>query len=480
MRNPFRKQIPQKLRQVPRAWIMTDIGNAVPLAILKQSEFRKESQKIHEEDAAWAGNSGLISMPYAPFSFLFMYESSGSFANCVNQIALDVAGTGHTLNLKEGAAENNGQKDRILEFIDKPNDDLSFEDINERMLIDWGVLGRFTLEVARNPAGQVKEVHHLKAASIWHHKDRNKFAQKAGIKATWFAKFGYTKNGDLLSLDKKTGAEKPLSLSDEDRAHELIAYDRYYPLSVYGMPKILPATGDLMTSLGIRDFNLIFFQNYGIPAYLIKLEGDWGTQGGEEEGESDAVKLIEEYFRTHVKGADNSHKAMTIQIPHDCSMTVEPLSVDIKEGSFRVLKKMSDDAILEAYSMPPYRIGRPVVGSLGGQIVPELNENYNSGVVEPLQRVTERIWNKLVFPSLFSEEGEEISYELKWSNIDFTDEKAQAEQFNAAIEHGWMTPNEVRRERGQEEYPEGDQFYMMSNLVPVGEDWDEENAKSHD
>lgn len=465
MRLPFRKVEPKKARKGPQAFIVTSTGGVHSIAALESAAISKDSQQV-SEDNKWAVGEGLIAMPYEPSSFHFMYESSVPFFRTVNQIALDVSGTGYTLALKEGESENSQQHDRIMEFIEKPNNDLSFANINKRLLIDWGILGRWTMEVARNPRNEVQEVHHIRAGTVWHHKSKKKFAQKSGLKKTWFVKFGVKgSDGEPLSLNRESGDEEELGLNDPKRAHEIIAYDNYYPRSVVGVPNILPASGDLITSIGIRDYNLIFFENYGIPAYLVKLTGEWDKNVEEKDS---TVKIVQDYFK-ELKGADKSHATLITKIPDDCSMEIEALSVDVKEGSFKILRTMSRDEILAAHSMPPYRIGIPVTGSLGGNVARELNENYNSGVVEPLQNETEHIWNNLIFPALFSE-GENVVYELKWNNIDFTDENAESLRLNAQLERGQITPNQIRALHGQEPYAEGNKYWMLSKLQEVGED----------
>ncbi|GAH97641.1 unnamed protein product, partial [marine sediment metagenome] len=83
-------------------------------------------------------------------------------------------------------------------------------------------------------------------------------------------------------------------------ANELIFYKNYYPQSeYYGAPNILPSIGAVMGLIGVRDYNLAFFENYGIPAALIILKGRWSK---------DTAKQISDFIDVELKGSEQAHK----------------------------------------------------------------------------------------------------------------------------------------------------------------------------
>ena len=432
-----------------RVFVATDRGFVLPYSELRKHEIRKSSKQIKEEKV-WLEEAGLASRPYPPESFLTLYESNPIFWATVKQIATDVAGIGWKLVLREGKKENDAEKKTINDFFSKPNS-LSLRKICERLIIDWGAIGYFGLEVTRNGAGKVDGLHHVPAYTLWVHTGKEKFCQKRGMKKVWFKEFGLAKN---FHLEEGTEGK----YEEEKRANELIYLKNYYPRNdYYGVPNILPAVGAVIGLIGIRDYNLAFFTNYGVPAYLVLLTGQW---------EDEAEKIIKKHLDTEIKASENAHKTMVFQVPEGGTVTFKPLSVDIKEGSFRVYQQVLREDILAAYSMPPYRIGITIIGKLGGSTALEATRIYNQSVVEPLQEDLEDIFNGKII-----EEGLDChSYKFKFNDMDLRDRDAEAKRNNEAIQHGKMTPNEARNlEDLGETYPEGDRFYISSALIEVGE-----------
>ncbi len=233
----------------------------------------------------------------------------------------------------------------------------------------------------------------------------------------------------------------------------MIYYLNYYPKSdYYGAPNIISAIGDVIGLIGLRDYNLAFFENYGVPSAIIVLEGDW------DEGSD---KKVEQFLSKEIKGNENAHRTLVVTQPDNCKFTYTPLGVDVKEGSFKLYEQGRKEDILVAYSMPPERVGIRIVGKLGGNVAEEANKIYVHGVVEPLQTDLEEIINDKLLDS-------EI-YKFKFKDIDLRDYDAEIERMNKRIEHGTMTPNESIVALGGKPYPGGDTYYMLSSLIEVGE-----------
>ena len=433
-----------------KVYVATDRGFVLPYSELTKHEIKKSSKQIKEE-RTWLTQSGLEGRPYPPESFLMLYESNAIFWATVKQIATDVAGLGWKLVLKEGKKENEAEKKVLDDFFSKPSEDLSLRKICERIIIDWGVIGYAGMEITRNGANKVDGLHHVRAHTLWVHTSKKKFCQKRGMKQAWFKQFGLEENFHL-----ETGKEG--EYEEKERANELIYLINYYPRNdYYGIPNILPAVGSVLGLIGIRDYNLAFFTNYGVPAYMVLLSGEWDEK---------AEEVIKKHLDTEVKGSTNAHKTMVFQVPEGGSVTFKPLSVEIKEGSFRVYQQVLREDILAAYSMPPYRIGINIVGKLGGTNIGESTVIYNQSVVEPLQEDLEDIFNSRII-----EEGLEChSYKFKFNDMDLRDIDAEAKRNNESIAHGKMTPNEARNlEDIGKSYPGGDRFFMGANLIEIGE-----------
>jgi len=436
----------KKKMQKGRVFVETSRG-IFPYEALKKAESKKGgSQQLSESTNKWMSQNDLVSPLYAPMSFWTLYESNPILFRCVNQLASDVAGLGWTFQLQEDKKDNQAELNRLKEFVkDKSDVEDSFRTVLKRLLIDWGTLGYCGLEVARNNKQDVADVYHVPAHTLRVHKSKIKYCQVRNNKKVWFKKFGETQN-----ISAKTGKD---ITGGKDKANELIFYKNYYPKSdYYGVPNCISAVGDITGLIGLRDYNLSFFENYGIPAALITLEGEW------EEG---SEGKIQNFLNKEIRGSSNAHRTLVAKLPEGGKLIYDKLSVDVKEASFRLYEQSRRENILIAYSMPPERVGVKVTGPLGGESTKETMEVYIQGVVEPVQLDFEEIINSKLLNS-------EI-YRLKFNDIDLKNYAAMVDRMTKAVGFGLLTPNEGRNELGKKPYIEGDKFYIQSSLVEAGE-----------
>ncbi len=396
--NIFRR--PEKPPSKPRkgrAFIATNTGGILPVSTLDRyqmakaqtaaSSTRVQPDKVVSRVSLDIHDRGLKKRPYDPEILLALYESNPILFRTIKQIASDVAGLGYKLILRDGVAEDEQQRTKATNFLERPNSDgIPLRRILEALVVDWGAIGYFALEVIRNAQGKVGGISHTPAHKIWVHKSREKYCQISGKppdqEFVWFRRFGSPE-----CLDPGTG--RPAKLRWNQQANELIFFHEHYPRNdFYGVPNVISAVGEVMSLIGIRDFNLGFFNNYGVPAYFVTLSGEW---------EDNTVKSIQTFLNKGVRSDGESFQSIVIQTPEvGGEVNFEPLQVDQKEGSFRVYKDSLREDILAAYGMPPYRIGINQVGRLGGSNIREATEIYKQSVVEPLQENVEDIINTLL------------------------------------------------------------------------------------
>jgi len=439
-----------------QSYVYVETSKSVSTSILdkfeaegQKSAFKKSSKQVQKEVY---GVGGLVSYPYAPANFLILNESNSVFSACVKQIAKDVAGLGWKLVLREGKKENETEKKKIQGFLDRPNPDDSLRTILNELLIDWGIIGWWGLEVVRDAKSEIAEIYHTPAHTFKIHKKKKKFFQKRGIKEIWFKAFGEDDN-----ISAKDGKKGTYDL--KTRANELIYYKNYYPRSdYYGAPNILSAIGSIIALIQIRDYNLSFFENYGVPAWMIVLKGKWAD---------DSVKKITKFLNTEIKGSKNANKTIVFKVEEGDSMDQERVSDEVKEGSFKdYIQRLIDDVLI-SYSMPGYRIGLNIEGRLGGTNIRESTEIYKNGVVEPLQEDIEDMVNhKLIEQGLHCE-----SYKFKLNDLDIRDVDAESKRCVRLINAATMTPNQARNKLGLgKPYTGGNKYYMKSGLEEVGEE----------
>lgn len=483
LRSPITKAETPKPKKKTRQFIATTDGKVFPFSMLELSaitkanvngdppdqknntDFAKDSKQSPEQGDATASNR-LASKNYNPELFNWAYNSSVYMRRSVNQIASDVAGRGYTLPLTEGKPESQADLDKINAFLDKPNFEDTIEDVWQKFLIDHGRIGYAGIEVVENAGGEVAELWHMNASRIWRHKDKKTglFADKKEFgpqNPVWFIAFGKTDaKGDQVHVNKTTGATGEVEF--KDRGNEIIFRRLYDPLnSFYGAPPVTPAIGDVVVAAGARDYNISFFLNFGMPSMLITLSGEW--EDDTEPDEESMIEIIKRQLEA-MKGK-GAHSSIVLQTPTDCELTVEKLNVEMKEGSFRLIKADVAEDVMVAYGMPPYRIGKAKTGALAGNVADEMLRTYISAVVEPGQVMIEKMMNQVFVQGLGVE-----NYTLKLKDLELWDEKAQAEINSIKIRTGQNTPNQLRREKGESEYIGGSSYFMEAGLIDIGED----------
>ena len=436
-------------------YISTHTGGLVSMTTLEKFGISKqESQQIKEEDR-WFGVHGLRPVPFDPLRLLLLMENNVYFDACVRQVATDVTGQGWNVVLKEDATENKDELKRANDFLDDPNKSFdTLEQILNKSVVDWGSIGWFGLEVARGDENHVNGLWHVPAQTIRVHKSDTKYAQFKNEKFVWFKKFGLTGNLSRAGNDVK---------GKGNLANEMIFYKRYYPASEwYGSPPVLPSIGSIFGMIGIRDYNLAFFENYGIPAGLVTLEGKWAKG---------SVKQISDFIDVEIKGSSQAHKTLVFELPSGGgSIKWEPLTVSTnkKEGSFEILLGIYRDEVLISYRMHPYRIAIIETGELGGNIAQESTKIYIDSVVNPLKRELARIITKMIL-----EEGLQVlNYEFKFGVLDSRDLDVLVERWERLFGMGVINVNWMRREVGLEALEDGlhgDDYYIAQQFSPVDE-----------
>jgi capsid portal protein len=438
-------------------FMKTDRG-MYPFSILKQYETDAKSERLTEEkETRSLDMHGLVKHPFKTQSLLDLQDNCTYFDACVRQVAKDVVGHGWTLKPieepKEGEKETDDKKkerEAIEGFLRDVNDeDETIERVFEKLMIDWGVIGWWNLEVAREKEA-IRGIWQTPAHQMYVHVDKDRYAQKIMQKYQWFKRFGTA--GDV---QKNTGKFVKESVNP---GREMIMYRNYYAQSgYYGAPNILSGVGAIKGYIGIRDYNIAFFENYGIPAYMIMLEGEW---------EEESAKQINDFLDVEIKRSDNAHKTGIFEVPTGNKVTIEPLGIEIKEGSFKLLRKDLRDEILVAYRMPPYRIGIAETGSLGGSTAEQSLPNYNESIILPLQNDTAAIITKLLIREGMGFE----SFRFEWKELETRNVDALAIRWEKLFGMASINANYIRRELGEPKVEHGEQYFISGVYLALGEE----------
>lgn len=411
-----------------------------------------------KSSAPTVAENGLESPPYDLGSLASLLTGNSIHSRCVKQKATDTLGRGIALRAKEeddGTEPPAEEEDRWGEFVRlvESDGDGSLKERLTQAHEDFESVGWAVLEVGRNAeTGMPDGLWHVPAHTVRAHKDNRRFAQKRHDKHVWFKRYGL--EGDV---DAKGGGWSDAAIDAGLRGNELIVIKNYSPISTfYGVPDHIPALSALAGWSAQAEFNIRFFGNQAVPSYAVIVEGAELTPALEE-------TIIEHFQR--IKG----DPARTIVIPvpsvpgvgeaYQPKVRFERLSVEVKEASFRMYRQDAALEICISHGVPPYRVGWPIVGSLGGSTADEMTHIYNDSIVQPRQET----WENRLNATLLGESGLDIkAWCLKAAELDVRNEERDLAKAEMLYNMGVVTPNMLARFFGYPERPEG---------VPGGDDY---------
>jgi PBSX family phage portal protein len=430
---------------------VTQEGRVVRKDIMEQYAFKGAEERSTQIKAdRFMGaykSSGLIQPLYNPETLASITEINAYHFRACQVKARDTAGLGWDL-IPLVDDPDPDIKQEIEDFFNSQDRPLTM--IFYRHQYDVEVVGQGGLEVVRegySPDGRPKIIAHVPGHTLRIHDSENKYAQKRGNKTRWFKKMNYEKD-----VDKDTGSEHELnSLPPERRAAELIWNSLYTQRSdYYGIPDIVPALGAVHGDLARRDYNIAFFDNFGVPAYAVFITGDYDPGDRDEDGRTELENTIEKHFKAL---ANNPHATLVLAVPTmegtsggKVEVEFQPLAVDIKDASFRLYRKDNRDEIISAHGVPPYRLGIVEIGSLGGSTAEESTEIYKASVINPRQETIEAMINQYI---LWDEHGFDTKdWEFKFREIDTADEKHDLDMIKELFDMGALRIRDVIRLMG--------------------------------
>jgi PBSX family phage portal protein len=428
----------------------------------------RPSTQLPEDPFNYGGEGpegGLKTPPYDMNGLIGMLETTTLHTRCVKQKAADVVGRGFELRARElddKQKASNEEEDGWGEFVRNVEEgddrgDESFKERIQRSHEDHESVGWAVLEVSRNRQGMLDGLWHVPGHTVRAHKDGRRFAQMRDSKLVYFKRFGLV--GDV---DRARGGWSDTPIRDPDvRANELIVIRNYSPRSsYYGLPDHIPALAALAGWRAQAEFNVKFFDNNAVPAYAVVIEGATLTPELEE--------TIRGFFQ-QIKG--DPHRTLIIPVPgiqgDDSSRPIirfERLSMEIKDASFRNYKQDNALEICIAHGMPPYRVGWPIVGSLGGNTAAEMTRIYNDSVVQPRQET----WEDRLNRALLGAKGLAVAtWMLKANELDLRDETADLAKAKMLYELGVNNVNDNARFFGHDEREDpGGSQYIPVPLAP--------------
>ncbi|MGP4041906.1 phage portal protein [Gracilibacillus sp. D59] len=396
----------------------------------------------------------LVTPLYNPEALTQLLELNTHHYRAVKTKARDTAGLGWYLEPQVDKPSEE-QKDIAEDFFENPNPSMTFNEINNQVMVDFEAIGYACFEVIRLDDENV-QLEHLPSHTLRVAHDFNRFCQIRGSKKAWFKRFGY--EGDI---DVRTGEEKK-DIPDEYKASEIIYLMNYTSRSdFYGIPDILPALGSVLAEMERQEYNISFFDNHAIPAYAVTVTG--------ADLDEETEKTIKKFFQHDVKKSNHSTLVLTASKDEDNSSSdpveikFEALSTDTKEASFRMFRQDNRDEILSAHGVPPYRAGITVEGQLGGSSASEATEIYKQSIINPKQEMLENIFNRRILTEVFGV----TDWKLCFKQIDTRDVDKEIDRMDKLFNMGVYSPNMILEKLGEERIDDPNMDRHFVNGMPL-------------
>ncbi len=346
----------------------------------------------------------------SPDDLLYFYDTNVWHRRCVLLKALCVGGLGCRVAGEEGAAYP-----AVEALVRRPNGNRAeaLEDVLFRALVDFYATGNGYLEVVRGARGLPAEIYHLPARDVRRAADLTGYWQiKAGRRVS-FANYG----------------------ADDGRS-ELLHFALYDPCcDYYGLPDWYAALGVMGLDRTVLEFNTRLFANSLMAQMAVVVEGGRLSAAGRE--------ALRAFLHERATGVGNAGRLLLLEEDREqAKVRFEKLSLEVKDLLIVEAQRHFRDVVLGAHGVPARVLGIAAPGHLGGagEVEGQL-QTFAETVLRPGRRMAERLLSALA-------DDVAPGARLTLAALDITDQRVDAAFFSAMLQHGVLTPEEVRRALG--------------------------------
>jgi HK97 family phage portal protein len=239
----------------------------------------------------------------------------------------------------------------------------------------------------------------------------------------------------------------PVYIPDVEILHLLINPDT---TGFVGRGVITYARETFGRQLAARNAQAKFFANGFMPAGYVQMAGELNA---------DARNKVRLAYEEQMSGAENAYRLAVF----DSLITkFEPINIQLKDAQFLESIDANDRDICNFFGLSEHMLNRG-------------KEAYNSNE----QKYIEYLQGTLDAYLVAWEEAARIRWLYSWEQADTyfkfvresllrMDSKARAEKNEVQIRSGQLSPNEAREKDDLSAYPDGDQYYMAGNILPIG------------
>lgn len=416
---------------------------------------QEESKQIQDPfSSSDFSERGLVQPPYNPVSLIKLLELNTYHVRSCRVKSRDVAGHGWSVVPAGGAVDSESdeaqaRKTVVEEWLDSID---NLAAVLAEGQFDFEAIGWGAAEITTGLHNMPTNMFHIPAHTLRVHRSRTKWMQRRANKRVWFQDISSNK-----MVNRLTGQTMMVGEPGVQSGSMVMTWHNHHPVSdYYGVTDIIPALGAITGDVSRRDYNISFFDNYGVPAYAVFITGDFdpgepelldGDDPDNPTGPTPLEKAIEEQF---AELAQNPHSIMVLSIPTSITddfggeggkveVEIKPLSVDVKEASFRMYRQDNRDEVLSAHGVDPYRVGLAETGSLGGTTAEQASEIYKESVITPRQEAIEALINKWIISGMLGIR----EWQFKLNELDTTNVMEDLQLLSGLFVVGAVTPRQI-------------------------------------
>lgn len=320
---------------------------------------------------------GILEPFYKPVTLKQVCETNNVLLQCIEAMEVNIDGTGHSIDLIEGATENEQEKKMLEDFFKEPYPMKTMVGIRRELRNDLESTGNGYLEVIRNAKDEVVLINYLdcvdtrlirlddpvvrdmtiqrsgKEVQVQVRVRERRFVQLVNGQKVYFREFGASRQ-----INRETGEWEtkervvPFEKRGSEVLHFTVSKEARTP---YGAPRWINQLPSALGSRKAEEFNLSYFDAGGIPPVLILVQGGYiGDQ-------------LKEDLQRHLNGG-NKHRAAIVEAVSASGSLDSSGTVQIRverfgserqaDAMFQQYDKNCEDHLRIGFRLPQMFIGR--------------------------------------------------------------------------------------------------------------------------
>ena len=366
------------------------------------------------------------------------YAKNELVYSCITELATSAPEAPLRVYRRSSDGEEEIPTHPLRRLIARPNPYMTEFELWEITLIHLYLSGNAVWEKVRSRSGQVVQLIPLRPDQVRIY---------PGTGERFIDRYGYVINGKEYPIDPNDIVHFKLP-NPRDGAPAGIQY--------FGMPPLRPAVRAIAADNEATDYVTAMLQNSAVPSTIIFTQ---------ERLDEERRNRFTKKWKQKVGGRNRGEPVFMAQ-----DAKVETLSHTLRDMEFPDLRTISESRICSVFGVPPILVGANVgLQRSTFSNYEEARRSFWQETIGPLQRrLRDRIMLELM-PE-FTEDLETVAM-FDTSEVTALQESRNDRwtRANAAVQAGWATVNDARKEAGLDSVEGGDVFLRGLSLLPVPE-----------